>query len=200
MSANSIAFNPYATTNAAGLFLTQAAGLVQGTYMDDPATRYQLSGGYLSAAETLPMFGGVAISESIPPAGFDARGSLITRATSYANLTGFCVFNQNGAAINSPQSPVPQILSGGQVNFFRLGSQAEIVLAIDPALVTDDGGLINQQISWDFTNSKLIAFATTALAVKVLSIQTSQCMTVAFDGVNAATWTRTANACARVII
>lgn len=200
MSANSIAFNPTATTVAAGLFLTQAAGLVQGTYMDDPATRYQLAGGVLKASETLPMFGGIGIVETIPTTGFDPRGSQIARAADFAHLTGFSVFNQNGAALNSPQSPVPQVLSGGQVNFFRFGSGAEIVLAIDPALVSDDGGLITQQISWDFANQKLVAFNTNALPIQILSIQTSQCMTVAFDGVNAATWTLTGNACARVII
>lgn len=200
MSANSIAFNPFATTVAGGLFLTQAAGLVQGAYMDDPATRFQLAGGVLLASETLPMFGGVGIAETIPVAGFDPRGNGIARAADFAHLTGFSVFNQNGAAINSPQSPVPQTLSGGQVNFFRFGSGAEIVLAIDPALVSDDGGLITQQVSWDFVNQKIVAFATNALPIKLLSIQTSQVMTVAFDGVNAATWTRTGNAAARVII
>lgn len=200
MSATSIAFNPFATTVAGGLFLTQAQGLVQGTYMDDPATRYQLAGGFLAATETLPMFGGVGIFENIASGGFDPRGNPVGRAADFAHLTGFSVFNQNGAAINSPQSPVPQTLAGGQVNFFRFGSQAEIVLAIDPALVSDDGGLITQQVSWDFTNQKIVAFATNALPIKILSIQTSQVMTVAFDGVNAATWTLTGNAAARVII
>lgn len=200
MSATAIAFNPYATTVAKGLFLTQAAGLIQGTYMDDPATRYQLAGGVLASSETLPMFGGIGVFENIATGGFDPRGNQIGRAATFAALIGFSVFNQNGAALNSPQSPVPQVLSGGQVNFFRFGSGAELVLAIDPTLVSDDGGSITQQISWDFTNQKLVAFATNALPIKILSIQTSQCMTVAFDGVNAATWTTSANACARVII
>jgi len=201
MSANSIAFNPFATTVAAGLFLTTAAGLVAGTFFDDPAKRFALSGGVLAASETLPMWGGVAIGEYIPASGNDPRGSQIKRATTEANLTGFSVFNQNGAAISSPQSPVPQTLSGGQVNFFRLGSGAKLALAIDPALVSDDGGLITQQVSWDFTNQRIVAYDTVAaLPIKILSIQTAQVMTVAFDGTNAATWTRSGNAAAIVII
>jgi hypothetical protein len=201
MSANSIAFNPWATTVAPGLFLTQAEGLVAGTFFDDPAKRFSLAGGVLAASETLPMWGGVGIGEYIPTTGKDPRGSQIKRATAQANLTGFSVFNQNGAAISSPQSPVPQTLSGGQVNFFRLGSGAKLALAIDPALVTDDGGLITQQVSWDFTNQKIVAYDTVAaLPIKILSIQTAQVMTVAFDGVNAATWTRSGNAAAIVII
>lgn len=201
MSANSIAFNPFATTVAAGLFLTQAQGLVAGTFFDDPAIRYELAGGVLAASETLPMWGGVGIGEYVPTAGFDPRGSQIKRAADQAHLTGFSVFNQNGAAISSPQSPVPQTTVNGQVNFFRLGSGAKLALAIDPALVTDDGGLITAQVSWDFTNQRIVAYDTVAaLPVKILSIQTSQVMTVAFDGVNAATWTRSGNAAAIVII
>lgn len=197
----SIAFNPYATTVAGGLFLTTAAGLVQGMFFDDPAVRYQLAGGVLKSTETLPMFGGVGIFEDIAPGGFDPRGNPVGRATTQANLTGFSVFNQNGAAINSPASPVPQVLVGGQVNFFRLGSNAEIALAIDPTLVSDDGGLITLQVSWDYTNQKIVAYdSVAALPIKILSIQTSQVMTVAFDGTSAATWTRTGNAAARVII
>lgn len=201
MSANSIAFNPFATTVAAGLFLTTAAGLVAGTFFDDPAIRFQLAGGVLAASETLPLWGGVAIGEYIPASGQDVRGSQIKRATTEANLTGFSVFNQNGAAVSSPQSPVPQTLSGGQVNFFRLGSGAKLALAIDPALVSDDGSIITSQVSWDFANQRIVAYDTVAaLPIKILSIQTAQVMTVAFDGVNAATWTRSGNAAAIVII
>jgi len=201
MSATSIAFNPWATTVAPGLFLTQAEGLVAGTFFDDPAKRFALMGGVLAESETLPMWGGVGIGNYIPASGKDPRGTQVKRATAQANLTGFSVFNQNGAALSSPQSPVPQTLSGGQVNFFLLGSGAKLALAIDPALVTDDGGLITQQVSWDYTAQRIVAYDTVAaLPIKILSIQTSQVMTVAFDGVNAATWTRSGNAAAIVII
>jgi hypothetical protein len=187
----SIAFNPYIQTSAAGMFNTDSDGFIVGTAMPDPAARFALSGGYLAPTETLPMFGGVAISENIPterstapvtPTRPDvALGSVIARATAYANLTGFSVFDQNYAAVNTPQSPVPAVGSGGQVNFYRLGSGARIALAIDPTLVTLEGGLITQQISWDFTNQKIIAFATTALNVRILSVKSNNCMVPVFN-------------------
>ncbi len=206
MSATSVAFNPAATTNAAGLFNVQAQGLIQGTYFDDPATRYALNGGVLASTETLAMFGGVGISEFIPAAGLDVRGSQIKRATAQstgaAQLIGFSVFNQNGAAVNSPQSQVPVTLLGGQVNFFRLGSGAKLALAIDPALVTDDGGLVNQQVSWDYTNQRIVAYdSVAALPIKILSIQPAQAMTVSYNtGTSVASWVTSGNACAIVII
>jgi hypothetical protein len=202
MSATSVAFNPAATTNAAGLFNVQAQGLIQGTYFDDPATRFALSGGVLASTETLAMFGGVGIGEYIPASGLDVRGSQIKRATAQANLTGFSVFNQNGAAVNSPQSQVPVTLLGGQVNFFRFGSGAKLALAIDPTLVTDDGGLITAQVSWDYTNQRIVAYDTVAaLPIKILSIQTAQAMTVGYTtGTSVASWVTSGNACAIVII
>jgi hypothetical protein len=185
-----IAFNPYIQTSAAGMFTIESDGLVVGTAYPDPATRFALAGGWLAQAETLPMFGGVAISESIPterttapatPTRADiSLGSVIARATTLAagagTVTGFSVFDQNYAAVNTPQSPVPVVGSGGLVNFYRLGSGARVALAIDPALVTLEGGLITQQVSWDFTAQRIIAFATNALAVKVISIKSTNCM------------------------
>ncbi len=198
MSATSVPFNPAATTNLAGLFSVQAAGLFQGVFLDDPAVRYQMNGGVLASTESLPMWGGVGIYEDIPVGGFNALGSTVGRAADFAHLTGFSVFNQEGGWINSPQSPVPVGLLGGQVNFFRFGSNAKIVVACDPALASLDAGLITQQVSWDYTNQKLIAYDSAhALPVKVLSIQTSGCKTVSYDGTSGnATWANSANACA----
>jgi hypothetical protein len=177
-----IAFNPYLQTSAPGMFNVESDGFVVGTAMPDPTARFALSGGTLATTETLPMFGGVAISENVPyepgatPHPRPELGGIIARAAAYANLTGFSVFDQNYAAVNTPQSPVPQIGNGGLVNFYRLGSGARVVLAIDPTLITLEGGLITAQVSWDFVNQKIIAFATTALAVKVLQVKAANCM------------------------
>jgi hypothetical protein len=176
-------FNPYVQTNAAGSFVIESDGMIVGTAMPDPAARFALSGGWLATTETLPMFGGVGISESIPnestappmkPA--VALGGIIARATAAANLTGFSVFDQNYANFNMPQSPVPVSNNGMFVSFYRLGSGIRVALAIDPALITLEGGLITQQVSWDYTNQKIIAFATTALPVKILKVKATNCM------------------------
>ena len=181
-----IAFNPYIQTSAPGMFTIESDGLIVGTAYPDPAARFALSGGWLSQAETLPMFGGVAINESVPqerpPVSRTdvALGGIIARATTLAagagSTTGFSVFDQNYAAVNTPQSPVPSVGSGGLVNFYRLGSGARVALAIDPALITLEGGLITQQVSWDFSAQRIIAFATNALNVRILAIKQAGCM------------------------
>lgn len=198
-----VGFNPSITTNASGSFNIQTTGYIQGTALNDPAIRNELAGGILATSETTPMWGGVAIMENIP-AGITAGvipetgtanelGGSIQRADTNAHLTGFSVFDQDHAMINFPQSPVPTALSGMLVNFYRLGSLARIAVAIDPALVTLEGGLITQQVSWDFTNQKIIAFdgGIGALNVKILDVQVANSMTVDWDSVNKfATWNR----------
>jgi hypothetical protein len=194
MAAN-IAFNPYVQTTGAGMFNIESDGYIVGTAEPDPATRFALSGGWLATTETIPMFGGVGIAESIPQerppvSRVDtALGGIIARAAGYPTLTGFSVFDQNYAAVNTPQSPVPSVGSGGLVNFYRLGSGARVALAIDPTLITLEGTLITSQVSWDFTNQKIIAFATTALNVKVLKIKSSGCMVPVYtSGTGLITW------------
>ena len=201
MAFQSIPFNPAATTNAAGLFVATAHGSYPGVYVEDPATRYSLAGGVLATAETLPMWGGVGISEKIPTSGYSQLGSTISRATAQANLSGFSVFNQEGAWLSSPQSPVPLGLTGGQVNFFRFGSNARLWLPIDPALVSLDGGLTNQQVSWDYANQKIVAYdSTAALPIKILSVQTAGAYNVSYTANVGATWNSTSVATALVII
>lgn len=149
--------NPMLTTNAAGGFVTDFDGLMQGVAMDDPSVRNALAGGVVSTAETYPVWGGIGIAEYVPnTAGLSVGGTLggnLRRATSISGaipLLGFTVFNQNHSMVNSPQSPVPLAAGGMTQNFYRLGSKARIALAIDPALVSLNGGLINQPVSWDF--------------------------------------------------
>jgi len=151
-------FYPYATTNASGSFSVQSAGYVQGVYMDDPAIRYALSMGTISASATGPIWGGMAISESVAPAtGYDrTQGGTLVAATSIATLTGFSVFNNAYSWPGSPQSPVPTAgATGMTVPFFRMGSGARIAVAMDPSLVSVDGGLITQNVSFDFNNQVL---------------------------------------------
>jgi hypothetical protein len=203
MAAPAFSFNPYVQTNAAGMFNIESDGFIVGTAMPDPAARFALSGGWLAAAETLPMFGGVAISENVPTERSTAPatptrpdislGEVIARATvmtaGAGTITGFSVFDQNYAAVNTPTSPVPTVGSGGMVNFYRYGSGARVALAIDPTLVTLEGGVITAQVSWDFANQRIIAFAVTAIPVKILAIKSSGCMVPSYNaGTGLTTW------------
>ena len=161
-----ITFNPLITTNASGTFNISSAGFIQGTAQNDPSARNYLTGGVLASTETLPMWGGVAVSEAIPGAAGTPNnnlGGIITRATTVTatsanGLTGFSVFDQAHAMTTTPQSPVPLSGSGGIVNFYRLGSGARIAVACDPSLVSLDGSIISSQVSWDWTNQLLVPY------------------------------------------
>ena len=171
-------FNPYVTTNAFGSFNVVSTGYVQGMALDNPAARQFLNGGVLGSAETIPMWGGVAVSEAIPGStGTPNRvlGGIITRATTLTatstnGLTGFSVFDQNYSAVNSPLNPVPLVYSGAQVNFYRLGSRARIPVAMDPSLVDLEGNIISGQVSWDFNDSRLQPYVASGATESVTSM------------------------------
>src|SRR5579864_1211603 len=178
----SVTINPLATTNAASTFLTTSSGFIQGTALDSPAVRYELAGGILATSETLPMWGGVGICESVPglstnpvanlggqitrainvSGGFGGAAASPTGPGTVGNLTGFSVFDQDYAMINSPQSPVPLTPSGGPVNFYRFGSNARVVVACDVALAATliAGGTvpITTNVSWDFGAQQLAPY------------------------------------------
>ena len=170
----SISFNPYAQTTFSGSFNTSANGLVAGTAYPDPASRFYLSGGVLASTETLPIWGGVGISESVSvpgvtdillsgtPAPSSDLGTVITRATTVTagtgGLTGFSVFDQAHSWITTPQSQVPTAGVGGLVNFYRLGSNIRVAVAIDPVLADLAGGSISGPVSWDFSQQRLIPY------------------------------------------
>lgn len=157
--------NPMQTTNAAGSFRTLSDGFIQGIAEDDPATRWSLATGVLLGTETLPMWGGVAISEFIsPPLSATTHdtvlGNDIGRATAIANLTGFSVFDQAHNMINTPQSPVPLALANMTVSFYRLGSGARIPVKCNPGLISLRTGLIQGStlVSWDYVNQELVPY------------------------------------------
>lgn len=168
-------FYPYATTNAAGSFSVQSAGLIQGTAYNDPSARFSHSIGTFSASATVPIWGGCAISESIAAATSDgSAGGSIIQASAVANITGFSVFDQAYSWVSSPQSQAPSAGAAGMsVPFYRLGSGARIAVAMDPSLVSLDGGLITQQVSWDFNNQVLQPYDASTATYSVTSLTAS---------------------------
>jgi|SRR5580765_350082 len=172
--AASVPFNPFVQTTFAGSFRATTEGFLAGTTMDDFDLAPRLAGGVLAATETLPMTGGVAISEYTPSVALaKAAGGNIARATAVANITGFSVFNQAHHMISTPQSTAPSVGSGGGVHFVRLGSNVRLAVAMNPSLVSTDGGLITQQLSWDFAAQRLIAYDASTATTAVTSITSS---------------------------
>jgi len=83
--------------------------------------------------------------------------------------------------VNTPQSPVPVVGSGGLVNFYRLGSLARVALAADPALaaaVETGTTPITVPLYWDATNLRVTATVGTNLLipVKLLAVKGAGCM------------------------
>jgi hypothetical protein len=175
---SNFSYNPFTTTNALGSFSIQSEGFVQGVALDDTAVRFYLSGGPLAATETLPMWGGVAISEFIPASTANASvGSTIARATAVTGgsnpISGFSVINQATAWVTSPQSESPSAGVGMTIPFYRLGSQARIALAMSPSLVSLDGGLTSQQVSWDFGAQALTPYTSGGAPISITSVTSS---------------------------
>lgn len=174
-----VAFSPYSMTNAAGTFNLQSTGFIAGMAEDDPVARYALQGGTLATTETLPMWGGIGVTALVPIASIAypdvTLGPIMGRATTLtANTTGtlhgFSVFDQQYSAINTPQSPVPLVGTYGQVNWYPLGSGARLKLAIDPSLVSLQGGIITPNVSWDFTNQRLQPYVASGATEAVTSM------------------------------
>jgi hypothetical protein len=178
MTTGSITINPALTQNALGSFNIESTGYIQGQALDQPSIRNSLAGGILGDSETLPMWGGVGISEAVP-AGIGSGtipetghsstlGGQITRATTLTAgagcMTGISVFDQNYSAVSSPESPVPLSAPSMQVNFYRFGSGARIAVAVAAGLVDLRGAIITSQVSWDFTNQLLIPYSATYAA------------------------------------
>jgi hypothetical protein len=170
-------------TNAAGTFNISSDGYIQGTEMADPSARNWLSGGILGPNETLPMWGGVGISETTTPVSSLVTsprrelGGYITRATQQrganpaaGDLTGFSVFTQDHSMLTTPQNPVPIAAALMTVNFYRFGTNARIPVACDPSLVSLDGNIITQQVSWDFNNQILVPYSASGTPIAITSM------------------------------
>jgi hypothetical protein len=193
-----ITINPVQTTNAAGSFYASSTGYVQGVLLDDPVTRFKLNQGIVGLAVTTPMWGGEGITESLWTPGAtgesDAIGSVLTLATAQANLTGFTVFNQATAMVQSPQSPAPLAAAGMGVDFVRFGSGARIAVAISNAnALALEGGAINVALYWDYTNQVLLTSpGGTAIAAKLVDVNVGNSQIVSYNsGTGFATWNRT---------
>ncbi len=179
-----ISFNPQLTTSPANPFLVQTEGYVQGAYFDDPTTRQWLTTGMIAASVTGPVYGGMALTENVNAPNSSQGGNSLILAAGYSTLTAFSVFNQASNMIIVPGNSAQMATAGMSISYFRLGSNARIAVQCNATLANAlDAGAINQQVSWDFTNQELIAFSTTALPVKVLSVNTNSKIVVNTGGV-----------------
>lgn len=167
-----ITLNPNVQTNFAGTFFATSDGYTQGDALDDPAIRFSLRKGIVVSSATNPMYGGIPISESMSPGisggsfpftgDADELQSILAAAANVTAgtagcYTGFTVFNQATALIQTAQSRVPMAGALGAINFFRKGSGARIpVQALLSAATAWAGGVVDPStVYWDTVNQWL---------------------------------------------
>ncbi len=190
--ASTIPVAPYLTTNAQHSFLLQTDGFVEGTFLDNPAFRYTLEGGIVSASQATPLYGGLPLTIDVPAPGAGGSssglGSTLLAATAEANIDGWCVFNQASAGVITPSSTVPLYPSSTSANYVRQGSGLWVVLAVNPTAVdTIAGGGANQAIYWDYTNNRVDVTGTGALGLQIVALNTNS-KTISYNS-GSANWT-----------
>ncbi|MDR8915804.1 hypothetical protein [Burkholderia multivorans] len=193
----SISFNPMVTSSPTGTFRTDTEGYVQGAVMDDPSSNMWLASAIIAASVSQPIWGGMAVTENVAVPNQNGLGNSLVIAANNAGVTGFTVINRSYNAILTPGNNVPQLSAGMTAMFYRLGSNARIAVQCDPTLANNlNPGAINQQVSWDFVNQKLVTYSSGAgaLACKVLSVNTNSKIVSYNSGTGALTWTEGAAA------
>ena len=194
--AATITLTPMQTTGVPDSFLLLTDGFVAGTFLDDPAVRYQLEGGVVSSSQSTPLWGGLPLTLGIPALGgggaSSGLGPTVVAAASNAAINAWCLFNQAANGIIAPGSNVPQYGSGMTVNFARPGSNMRIVLPVVSSLVnTLIGQEPNYQVSWDFTNNRIMAYSggVGALPVQIEFVNTNSKIVSYNSGTGQTTWT-----------
>lgn len=152
-----ISFNPMVTTGISDAFVVDTGGYVQGTFLDDPANRYNLEGGIVASAQTAPIWGGLPLTLAVPAPDSNAQGPSVTVASTLTGIHAWALFNQAAAGIITPSSNVPLYSSGMSVNFARPNSNLRIVLPVENSTVLDSlsGDAPNVDLYWDTTNNCL---------------------------------------------
>jgi len=190
--AGNVTFNPSLTLNGQNTFLKRTTGWIQGAVWDDPVARMWLLSGQIDSSVTQPVWGGMAITESVPTAASqNYAGSTLTIAAANADITGFTVYTQVNNAIIVPGNTAPIVVAGQSMAFFRFGSNIRIPLRADPTLVASlEGGSITQQVSWDFTNQQVIAYSSGigALPVKILAVNDNSKYVTYDSGTGLCSW------------
>jgi|SRR6185503_10840 len=189
-----VSFNPMTTTGIPDGFVLSTDGYVQGTFLDDPANRYNLEGGYVADAQSQPLWGGLAATLAVPAVGVNAQGPALSAAGSLSAINAWTLFNQASAGIITPTSNVPLYASGMSINFARPGSNLRICLAVLNTTVLNAlvGAEPNVALYWDpvnlcLTNSSSGTYGPLPVQLEALSITSK---TVSYSSPNA-TWNPT---------
>jgi hypothetical protein len=174
----SITLNPLPTTVASGTFGYNTLGYVAGSLYPNAAARNFLRTGFIDSSVTGLMYGGVGITTVVQAAASPMLGPTLKIATAIANLTGFLVWDQSAAPVQTPQSQVPLGSPGMGFSFVEFGLGATIALPISStnaaALLA---GADNVQLTWDYTNQVVVPYTSgqipgpSTLPAKIIDVQ-----------------------------
>lgn len=194
-----ISFQPYVTTAPQNSFLLETQGYVEGLPLDDTVSRLWLAEGVLASTETLPMWGGVPITEmiNVTGTGADGLGPQVKRATAQGNVTGFSTYLQMSHMVVTAGNTAPLASINDSVGFFRLGSNQRLMVKCDPALVTAlesaDEAINAESLYWDVAKY-WVTLTTTSnwqlpTSVKLLSVNSNSKITSYDSGTGVLSWT-----------
>lgn len=194
-----LSFNPMTTTGISDGFVVDSKGFVQGTFLDDPAVRYQLEGASVDSSQTAPLWGGLPITLKVPAVDQTANLPSAVLAATLTGINGWVLFNQASAGIITPSSNVPLYQSGMSINFARAGSNMRICLPVENTTVLNTlvGDAPNVALYWDTTNNCLTTSASGTLGPLPISLEflSAQSKTVTYNGSTGnATWNQTGSA------
>jgi len=184
-----ISFNPMLTQSPQDTFLLESQGYIQGLMYDDPVAFQLMETGIIASGVSGSVYAGTGVQLSVNAIDKNLLGPQISIAANNAGMDGFIVGNKlyNGTLV--PGNSAPVVVAGQTATLVKFGSGARIAVACDPTLAAAlDGNSINQQVSWDFANQKLVAYSAGAgaLAAKVLSVNSNSKIISTASGV---TWT-----------
>ena len=135
-----ISINPIQQGSAGIRYHDRLSGYIQGDPVDNLNLLQQfLESGKVAATETMKMWAGTAIKETLEISTAAHFGNTIARATSIANITGFTVSSEQIQRI-TPPGQAPIVTPGMTMGFARLGTGLKIPFPVDPALISSLSG------------------------------------------------------------
>lgn len=174
----SITLNPLVTTAASGTFGTNSLGYVAGSLYPNAAARNFIRTGFVASSVTGLIYGGVGVTATTPATSGGLLAPTLTLATASTNLSGFAVWDQSAAGIQTPQSAVPLFSAGMSISFVEFGMGACIALPMSAANAANLLNVAeNTQLTWDYTNQVLLPYSSGAIAgpstlgAKIIDVQ-----------------------------
>jgi hypothetical protein len=193
----SIALNPLQTTFASGTFNVNTVAYTAGSLYPNASTRNLIRTGFVASSVTGLMYGGVGVTVSTQAAASPMLGPQLSIATAIGNLSGFLVWDQSAAPVQTPQSNVALASPGMGFSFVEFGLGHCIAL---PMSAANAANLLNvadtTQLTWDYTNQVLLPFTSgqipgpSSLPAKIIDVQIGNSWVVTPNSPSAgqATW------------